>query len=165
MPIYEYACTACGHQLDALQKLADAPLVDCPACGAPQLKRQMSAPSFRLKGGGWYETDFKNDKRRNIAESDSKGGGAEGKAADAKPAASGGEKSGEKGGGSGGKSSDTGGKSGESGGKSGERGASKGGEKAPAKSDAATAPSKKPAGESSRVGSGKTDSGKAGGVA
>jgi putative FmdB family regulatory protein len=72
MPIYEYACGACGHQLDALQKLSDAPLVDCPACDAPQLKRQMSAPSFRLKGGGWYETDFKNDKRRNLAESDSK---------------------------------------------------------------------------------------------
>jgi putative FmdB family regulatory protein len=72
MPIYEYACGGCGHQLDALQKLSDALLVDCPACGAPQLKRQMSAPSFRLKGGGWYETDFKNDKRRNLAESDSK---------------------------------------------------------------------------------------------
>lgn len=163
MPIYEYACTACGHQLDALQKLSDAPLVDCPACGAAQLKRQMSAPSFRLKGGGWYETDFKNDKRRNIAESDSKAG--DGKAAEAKPAASGGEKSGEKGGGSGSKSSDSAGKSGESGGKSGERGASKGGEKAPARSDTAPAPAKKPAGESSRAGSGKTGAGKAGGVA
>jgi putative FmdB family regulatory protein len=72
MPIYEYLCVACGHQLDALQKLSDGPLVDCPECAAPQLKRQMSAPSFRLKGGGWYETDFKNDKRRNLAESDSK---------------------------------------------------------------------------------------------
>jgi putative FmdB family regulatory protein len=72
MPIYEYLCVGCGHQLDALQKLSDSPLVDCPACAAPQLKRQMSAPSFRLKGAGWYETDFKNDKRRNLAESDSK---------------------------------------------------------------------------------------------
>jgi putative FmdB family regulatory protein len=84
MPIYEYACGACGHHLDALQKLADAPLVDCPQCEAPQLKRQMSAPSFRLKGGGWYETDFKNDKRRNLAESDSKP--AEGKSGDGKAA-------------------------------------------------------------------------------
>ena len=81
MPIYEYLCGDCGHKLDALQKLSDEPLVHCPHCAAPSLKRQMSAPSFRLKGGGWYETDFKNDKRRNIAESESKGDGqAEGKA-------------------------------------------------------------------------------------
>ena len=81
MPIYEYLCSDCGHKLDALQKLSDEPLVHCPHCAAPSLKRQMSAPSFRLKGGGWYETDFKNDKRRNIAESESKGDGkAEGKA-------------------------------------------------------------------------------------
>jgi len=80
MPIYEYLCGDCGHKLDALQKLSDEPLVHCPHCAAPSLKRQMSAPSFRLKGGGWYETDFKNDKRRNIAESESKGEGkAEGK--------------------------------------------------------------------------------------
>jgi putative FmdB family regulatory protein len=71
MPIYEYLCSACAHTLDALQKLADEPLVYCPQCGAAALKRQMSAPSFRLKGGGWYETDFKNEKRRNIAEVDS----------------------------------------------------------------------------------------------
>ncbi len=72
MPIYEYLCGACGHVLDALQKHSDEPLVHCPHCGEARLKRQMSAPSFRLKGGGWYETDFKNDKRRNIAEPDSK---------------------------------------------------------------------------------------------
>ena len=83
MPIYEYRCSACGHQHDALQRLADAPLVDCPECAAPELKRQVSAPSFRLKGGGWYETDFKNDKRRNIAESESKSADpSDGKAAD-----------------------------------------------------------------------------------
>ncbi|MFU8896973.1 MAG: FmdB family zinc ribbon protein [Gammaproteobacteria bacterium] len=83
MPIYEYRCSACGHQHDALQRLADAPLVDCPECAAPALKRQVSAPSFRLKGGGWYETDFKNDKRRNIAESESKPADqSDGKAAD-----------------------------------------------------------------------------------
>jgi putative FmdB family regulatory protein len=79
MPIYEYLCGECTHTLDALQKLSDDPLVYCPQCGAAALKRQMSAPSFRLKGGGWYETDFKNDKRRNIAEGDSK-------SPDAKPA-------------------------------------------------------------------------------
>jgi len=79
MPIYEYLCGECTHTLDALQKLSDDPLVYCPQCGAAALKRQMSAPSFRLKGGGWYETDFKNDKRRNISEGDSK-------SPDAKPA-------------------------------------------------------------------------------
>lgn len=72
MPIYEYLCGECAHTLDALQKLSDDPLVYCPQCGAAALKRQMSAPSFRLKGGGWYETDFKSDKRKNIAEADSK---------------------------------------------------------------------------------------------
>jgi putative FmdB family regulatory protein len=72
MPIYEYLCAQCAHPLDALQKLSEEPLVYCPQCGEAALKRQMSAPSFRLKGGGWYETDFKNDKRRNIAEADSK---------------------------------------------------------------------------------------------
>ncbi|HRP87534.1 MAG TPA: zinc ribbon domain-containing protein [Gammaproteobacteria bacterium] len=79
MPIYEYLCGACGHVLDALQKHSDEPLVHCPHCGEPQLKRQLSAPSFRLKGGGWYETDFKSDKRRNIAESDSTAGGGKAK--------------------------------------------------------------------------------------
>ncbi len=67
MPIYGYACQSCGHTLDALQKIADDPLVDCPACGAPELKRQLSAPRFRLKGKGWYETDFKTDNQRNLA--------------------------------------------------------------------------------------------------
>jgi len=71
MPIYEYACQNCKHTLDALQKIADAPLVDCPECGQPQLKRLISAPRFRLKGEGWYETDFKKDKQRNLVKSDS----------------------------------------------------------------------------------------------
>ena len=53
MPIYEYACQFCGHTLDALQKIADDPLVDCPACGKAGLKRLLSAPRFRLKGDGW----------------------------------------------------------------------------------------------------------------
>lgn len=68
MPIYEYACQECGHAFDALQKISDDPLKDCPECGEPQLKKLLSAPNFRLKGSGWYETDFKKDKRRNLAD-------------------------------------------------------------------------------------------------
>ncbi len=70
MPIYEYHCDACGHELDALQKLSDEPLKDCPECDAAALRRLVSAPSFRLKGDGWYETDFKSDKetKRNLAD-------------------------------------------------------------------------------------------------
>ncbi len=67
MPIYGYACKSCEHTLDALQKMAEDPLVDCPACGEPALKRQLSAPRFRLKGKGWYETDFKTGDKRNLA--------------------------------------------------------------------------------------------------
>jgi len=66
MPIYGYVCKNCGHTHDALQKVSDAPLVDCPECGEQELKRQLSAPRFRLKGGGWYETDFKKDNKRNL---------------------------------------------------------------------------------------------------
>ncbi len=66
MPIYGYGCKHCEHTLDVLQKISDDPLVDCPECGEPQLKRQLSAPRFRLKGSGWYETDFKKDKQRNL---------------------------------------------------------------------------------------------------
>lgn len=70
MPIYEYQCQACGHLLDALQKIEDAPLKKCPDCGKPKLKRLLSAPMFLLKGSGWYETDFKSDKerRKNLAD-------------------------------------------------------------------------------------------------
>jgi len=67
VPIYDYQCAECQHTLEAIQKLADAPLVDCPACGKPALRKQVSAPSFRLKGGGWYETDFKTGKKKNLA--------------------------------------------------------------------------------------------------
>ena len=67
MPIYEYACKSCEHTLDALQKMSDEKLVDCPECGKPELKRLLSAPRFRLKGQGWYETDFKTDNQRNLA--------------------------------------------------------------------------------------------------
>ena len=67
MPIYEYCCQECGHSFEVIQKLADAPLTDCPACDKPALKKQVSAPSFRLSGGGWYETDFKTGDKKNIA--------------------------------------------------------------------------------------------------
>ena len=70
MPIYEYRCSACGHHLEALQKMAEAPLRKCPECGKSQLKRLVSASQFRLKGSGWYETDFKNksETKRNLVE-------------------------------------------------------------------------------------------------
>ena len=75
MPIYEYCCQDCGHRLEAIQRLADAPLTDCPACSHSSLKKQVSAPSFRLSGGGWYETDFKTgDKKKNLA--GDRGGGS-----------------------------------------------------------------------------------------
>ncbi len=66
MPIYEYACTSCEHVFDVLQKMGAEPLLDCPECGKPTLKKLLSAPNFRLKGGGWYETDFKKDNQRNL---------------------------------------------------------------------------------------------------
>jgi putative FmdB family regulatory protein len=81
MPIYEFECGSCGHRFDRLQKLSDTDPTVCPACDAPHLRRMVSAPSFRLAGNGWYETDFKKngEKKHNLAD----GGGA-----DAKPAAS-----------------------------------------------------------------------------
>ena len=80
MPIYEYQCTACDALHEALQKISDAPLTDCPACGQPELKKRISAAGFRLTGGGWYETDFKTgDKKKNLSGSDSKEGGSGGK--------------------------------------------------------------------------------------
>ncbi|MBI3898329.1 MAG: zinc ribbon domain-containing protein [Gammaproteobacteria bacterium] len=60
MPIYEYKCADCGHQLESIQKISDEPLTDCPECGKPALKRLLSAAGFQLKGSGWYATDFKN---------------------------------------------------------------------------------------------------------
>jgi len=69
MPFYEYQCSACNHHVEVLQKISDAPLRKCPDCGKATMKRLISAPVFRLKGGGWYETDFKSDseQKRNIA--------------------------------------------------------------------------------------------------
>lgn len=60
MPIYAYRCAACGHSRDVLQKLSDAPLTVCPACGAEQFAKQITAAGFQLKGSGWYATDFRN---------------------------------------------------------------------------------------------------------
>lgn len=71
MPLYEYQCEACEHTFEALQKMSDAPLVHCPDCDAPELRKLVSAVGFRLKGNGWYETDFKSGKKRNLATSDS----------------------------------------------------------------------------------------------
>ena len=73
MPIYEYQCTECEHKLESLQKISAAPLTDCPACDKPALKKLVSAASFRLKGGGWYETDFKTGEKKQLADSDSEG--------------------------------------------------------------------------------------------
>ena len=71
MPIYEYRCESCEHKLEKLQRMSDGDLVDCPECKKPALKRLVSAAAFRLKGSGWYETDFKKDNKRNLAESSS----------------------------------------------------------------------------------------------
>ncbi|MEL7448420.1 MAG: zinc ribbon domain-containing protein [Pseudomonadota bacterium] len=74
MPIYEYQCDSCHHTFDALQKLSDEPLKVCPECGAESLRKLVSAPSFRLKGTGWYETDFKKSNQKNLADGGQKGG-------------------------------------------------------------------------------------------
>ena len=70
MPIYEYQCEACGYHFETLQKISDSPLTECPKCGKPALKKLISAAAFRLKGGGWYETDFKTGNRKNVAQVD-----------------------------------------------------------------------------------------------
>lgn len=94
MPIYEFQCNACGHRFDRLQKISDPDPSTCPECGAPQVQRQLSAPQFRLSGGGWYETDFKKDgdKKRNLAGDTSASKPAESSpapaAAESKPASS-----------------------------------------------------------------------------
>ncbi len=67
MPIYEYQCQSCDHKLEAMQKMSDEPLKECPECGKPELKKLISAAGFRLSGSGWYETDFKSGNKKNIA--------------------------------------------------------------------------------------------------
>jgi len=90
MPIYEYRCAACNHELEALQKLSEAPLRTCPKCGKNELSKLMSAAGFQLKGSGWYATDFKNSGAKPAAKqepkSDSKSE-AKTEGGDAKPAA------------------------------------------------------------------------------
>jgi putative FmdB family regulatory protein len=71
MPIYEYRCSACGHQEDHLQKLAEAPLTKCPACGKKKYEKQLTAAGFHLKGSGWYATDFKGGKKPEAAKTES----------------------------------------------------------------------------------------------
>jgi putative FmdB family regulatory protein len=76
MPIYEYQCQSCGHEHEALQKLSDPPLLHCPACSKPELMKRISAAGFRLKGTGWYETDFKSGSKKNVA-GESSGGSSD----------------------------------------------------------------------------------------
>ena len=71
MPIYEYQCQQCGYALEMMQKINDAPLRQCPACGEEGLQKQVSRTSFRLKGSGWYETDFKNPSKQTVANKES----------------------------------------------------------------------------------------------
>lgn len=89
MPIYAFECDACGHNFERLQKLSDADPTVCPDCGAEQVRRQLTAPQFRLAGGGWYETDFKKDgdKKRNLAGEGSSGGSASAGSGESKAAA------------------------------------------------------------------------------
>jgi len=88
MPIYEYRCNACGHKLESLQRLSDAPLVTCPACGKDALAKQLSAAGFQLKGSGWYATDFKNSgskpPAKDAAKPDAKAEAPAGAASEAK---------------------------------------------------------------------------------
>jgi len=76
MPIYEYQCKSCGHELEKLQRMSDPVLTDCPACSQSELKRLVSAARFRLKGSGWYETDFKKENKKNLHDSGDSGDGA-----------------------------------------------------------------------------------------
>jgi putative FmdB family regulatory protein len=104
MPIYEYQCQACENVVEALQKISDAPLLNCPKCGEAALRKKVSAPAFRLKGSGWYETDFKTGNKKNLSGGEGAGSGeksstagegksgeskaGESKPVDSKPAAS-----------------------------------------------------------------------------
>jgi putative FmdB family regulatory protein len=71
MPIYEYECQACGYRHEALQKVSDDPLTECPSCHKNELKKLVSAAGFRLSGSGWYETDFKSSNKKNLSQKDS----------------------------------------------------------------------------------------------
>lgn len=88
MPIYAYKCESCGHAKDVLQKVSDEPLTECPACGAPTFRKQLTAAGFQLKGTGWYVTDFRNG---GSAAKGAGAGTAAGAAAEASAASSGGK--------------------------------------------------------------------------
>ncbi len=72
MPIYEYQCQACEHEFEIIQKMSDDPLLECPECHQPKLKKLVSAAGFRLKGSGWYESDFKNKPAAKAEKSENK---------------------------------------------------------------------------------------------
>lgn len=91
MPIYEYQCQSCDHEFEALQKMSDPLLTECPSCHEQALRKKVSAAAFRLKGGGWYETDFKTGKKKNVvgdggakSNSETKSSGTESKGIDSK---------------------------------------------------------------------------------
>lgn len=95
MPIYAYRCSNCGHEQDVLQKMSDAPLTQCPACGQSTYAKQVTAAGFQLKGSGWYVTDFRNNGSKSAAtapsttaKSDSSAGSSESTASDAKSSSS-----------------------------------------------------------------------------
>jgi len=97
MPFYEYRCEHCGHELEALQKIGEVLLADCPECTRPTLRKLVSAAGFRLKGSGWYKTDFKGGKKKNLHQGGEPEAGGEKKkdadsSKDAKPEKSGAEK-------------------------------------------------------------------------
>jgi putative FmdB family regulatory protein len=87
MPIYEYRCSACGHELESIQKFSDAPLVACPSCKADALVKKVSAAGFQLKGSGWYATDFRNGSKPAETKKSTAAPAAESAGGDAKPAA------------------------------------------------------------------------------
>jgi putative FmdB family regulatory protein len=104
MPIYEYQCQRCNREFEILQKISDAPLQDCPECGEAALKKKISAAAFRLKGGGWYETDFKTGNKKNLAggsDSTTTSGDSSGKSGADKSGKAGAEKSSKSGAGEG----------------------------------------------------------------
>ena len=76
MPIYEYQCQSCGHEMEAIQKMSDNALTDCPECNKSALKKRTSAAGFRLSGSGWYETDFKTGKKKNLTNQDKSSSGS-----------------------------------------------------------------------------------------
>ena len=94
MPIYEYRCDNCGHELEAFQKLSEDPLRKCPECQTDALIKKISAAGFRLKGGGWYETDFKSGKKKNVSSSDDKSSSGDGASSSKSSTGAGGSDSG-----------------------------------------------------------------------